>query len=177
MLIAAPGRSPVVVEAEYEPAAEVVRDANERLGLRVEGQPRTVKAAITVRYQKAVPGMPMMCARPSPRLVFSYCCVLNQDGSRFPESGWLEGSTNDLADLARLVSVRPSDFACDISPNEASGSSRSRNLAASELRLVHRASPGAPALEDVALSPSLYPERPPARPELSSPRSFPSGQS
>ena len=33
VLIAAPGRSPVVVEAEYEPAAEVERDASERLGV------------------------------------------------------------------------------------------------------------------------------------------------
>ena len=54
VLIAAPGRSPVVVEAEYEPTAEVERDAYERLGLRVEGQPRTVEATIAVRYQKAV---------------------------------------------------------------------------------------------------------------------------
>ena len=32
-------------------------------------------------------------------------CVLYEDGSRFPESGWLEGGVEDLADLVRLVSV------------------------------------------------------------------------
>ena len=32
-------------------------------------------------------------------------CVLYEDGSRFPESGWLDGSVEDLADLVRLVSV------------------------------------------------------------------------
>ena len=32
-------------------------------------------------------------------------CVLHEDGSRFPESGWLDGSVTDLADLVRLVSV------------------------------------------------------------------------
>ena len=32
-------------------------------------------------------------------------CVLYEDGSRFPESGWLNGSASDLADLVRLVSV------------------------------------------------------------------------
>ena len=32
-------------------------------------------------------------------------CVRHEDGSRFPESGWLNGSANDLADLIRLVSV------------------------------------------------------------------------
>ena len=103
VLIAAPGRSPVVVEAEYEPAAEVDRDASERLGLRVEGQPRTVEAAIAVRYPKVVEdAYDVRQALSEARLSYY---VLHQDGSRFPESGWLEGSATDLADLARLVSV------------------------------------------------------------------------
>ncbi len=38
-----------------------------------------------------------------------------EDGTRFPESGWLEGSVEDLADLVRLVSVpqRAVDEAAD----------------------------------------------------------------
>ena len=32
-------------------------------------------------------------------------CVLYEDGTRFPASGWLTGSVTDLADLIRLVSV------------------------------------------------------------------------
>ena len=103
VLIAALGRSPVVVEAEYEPAAEVERDASERLGLRVHGQPRTVEAAIAVCYPKVVEdAYDVRLALSEARLSYY---VLHQDGSRFPESGWLEGSTTDLADLARLVSV------------------------------------------------------------------------
>ena len=103
VLIAAPGRSPVVVEAEYEPAAEVERDASERLGLRVQGQPRTVEAAIAVRYPQVVEdAYDVRQALSEARLSYY---VLHQDGSRFPESGWLEGSATDLADLARLVSV------------------------------------------------------------------------
>ena len=54
VLIVAPGRSPVVVEAEYEPAVEAEKDASERLGLRVKGAPRTVEAAIALRYPKTV---------------------------------------------------------------------------------------------------------------------------
>ena len=38
ILITAPGRSPVVVEAEYEPASEAEQDAQERLGLPVSGE-------------------------------------------------------------------------------------------------------------------------------------------
>ncbi len=42
-------------------------------------------------------------------------CVLYEDGSSFPESGWLEGSATDLADLVRLVSVpqKEVDLAAD----------------------------------------------------------------
>ena len=103
VLIAAPGRSPVVVEAEYEPAAEVEKDASERLGLRVQGEPRTVEAAIAVRYPQAVgEAYDVREALDGCRLAYY---VLYQDGSRFPESGWLDGSVPDLADLVRLVSV------------------------------------------------------------------------
>ncbi len=103
VLIVAPGRSPVVVEAEYEPAAEVEKDASERLGLRVKGAPRTVEAAIALRYPKTVEDAYDLClALVETRLSY---CVLHQDGSRFPESGWLGGSVSDLADIARLVSV------------------------------------------------------------------------
>ncbi len=103
VLIVAPGRSPVVVEAEFEPAAEVEKDASERLGLRVEGQPRTVEAAIAVRYPQVVEDAYDVRQVLSETRLSYY--VLHQDGPRFPESGWLEGSVTDLADLARLVSV------------------------------------------------------------------------
>ena len=103
VLIVAPGRSPVVVEAEYEPAVEVEKDASERLGLRVRGAPRTVEAAIALRYPKTVgDAYDLRLALIETRLTY---CVLHQDGSRFPESGWLGGSVSDLADIVRLVSV------------------------------------------------------------------------
>ena len=103
VLIAAPGRSPVVVEAEYEPAVEVEEDASERLGLRVSGAPRTVEAAIALRYPRTVEdAYDLRLALANARLTY---CVLHQDGSRFPELGWLGGSVSDLADLVRLVSV------------------------------------------------------------------------
>ena len=103
VLIVAPGRSPAVIEAEYEPAVEVEKDASERLGLRVRGTPRTVEAAIALRYPKTVEdAYDLRLALVEIRLTY---CVLHQDGSRFPESGWLDGPVSDLADIARLVSV------------------------------------------------------------------------
>ena len=107
VLITCPGRSPVVVEAEYEPASEVDKDARERLGLRVAGEPRTVEAAIALRYPQKVEEAYEVREAVAEAPLFYY--VLHQDDSnaptRFPESGWLEGSVSDLADLVRLVSV------------------------------------------------------------------------
>ena len=58
VLIVASGRSPVVVEAEYEPAVEVGKDATERLGLCVKGAPRTVEAAMNGRRCSPTPWRP-----------------------------------------------------------------------------------------------------------------------
>ena len=103
VLITAPGRSPVVVEAEYEPAPEAEQDAADRLGLAVAGESRTVEAAIALRYPVSVrDAYDLAQAVADARLSY---CVVYEDGSRFPESGWLEGSVTDLADLVRLVSV------------------------------------------------------------------------
>ena len=113
VLITAPGRSPVVVEAEYEPAPEAEKDAAQRLGLSVSGEPRTIEAAIALRYPTSLEdAYDLAQAVANARLSY---CVLYEDGSRFPESGWLEGSVTDLADLVRLVSVpqKEVDLAAD----------------------------------------------------------------
>ena len=103
VLITAPGRSPVVVEAEYEPAPEAERDASDRLGLAVQGEPRTIEVAIALRYPEAVEEA--YDVREAVGVASLAYCVRHEDGSRFPESGWLDGSASDLADLIRLVSV------------------------------------------------------------------------
>ena len=54
VLITAPGRSPVVAEAEYEPAPEAEQDAAHRLGLSVSGESRTIESAIALRYPVSV---------------------------------------------------------------------------------------------------------------------------
>ena len=103
VLITAPGRSPVVVEAEYESAPEAEQDAAQRLGLTVAGESRTIEAAIALRYPVSIRDS-YNISQAVADACLSYC-VLYEDGSRFPESGWLEGSVTDLADLVRLVSV------------------------------------------------------------------------
>ena len=105
ILITAAGRSPVVIEAEYMPAAHVEVEAKERLGLETEADGRVIEAAIALRYPDEISQThDLHTALSEARLSY---CVLTENGgtSRFPESGWLDGSVEDLADMVRLVSV------------------------------------------------------------------------
>ena len=105
ILITAPGRSPVVIEAEYLPAATVEPEAKERLGLTAASNGRVIEAVIALRYPEALKEVyDLQTALKDARLSY---CVFTEDGGqgRFPESGWLEGSVEDLADMVRLVSV------------------------------------------------------------------------
>ncbi len=106
ILVTTPGSSPVVVESEYMPAANVETEAKDRLGLEVASSGRAIEAAIALRYPEAVgDAAELGPAINGARL--SYCVFTEEaDGeSRFPRSGWLEGSVEDLADMVRLVSV------------------------------------------------------------------------
>ena len=106
ILITAPGHAPVVVEAEYMPAHTVEGEAKDRLGLEVASNGRVIEAAIALRYPEDVrEAHDLQAALSSARL--SYCVFTEgaEDVHRFPESGWLGGGLEDLADMVRLVSV------------------------------------------------------------------------
>ena len=107
ILVSSYGRSPVVIEAEYIPAVKVETEAKERLGLETTVDSRPIEAAIALRYPEALKyASDLSKALKSSSL--SYCVFTQErEGAvhRFPESGWLDGSVEDLADLIRLVSV------------------------------------------------------------------------
>ena len=105
ILITSTGRSPVVIEAEYMPAATVEVEAKSRLGLESEDDGRIVEATVALRYPNEV-GEALDLGATLSKACLSYCVFTESDGaSRFPESGWLEGTVEDLADMVRLVSV------------------------------------------------------------------------
>ena len=114
VLITTPGRSPVVVEAEYDPADHVEQEAKDRLGLSVTPGNQRIEAAIALRYPGAVRSayIQEQAVRDAR---FSYCVFRVEkyedtpekkvkQVSRFPASGWMAGSLTELADLIRLVS-------------------------------------------------------------------------
>ena len=104
MLVTAAGRSPVSIEAEYDPAASVESEAKSRLGLEVEARP--IEAAVALRYPASVgDAADLDAALDAARLSYAVFTQERRESSRFPESGWLDGSVEDLADLVRLVSA------------------------------------------------------------------------
>ena len=106
IVITADGRAPVVIEAEWMPADTVEPEALSRLGLKLADRDRDIEAVIALRYPSAIrEADDLAAALSSARLSW---CVFTGDAEtshRFPESGWLEGSVEDVADAARLVSV------------------------------------------------------------------------
>ncbi len=109
ILITASDRAPVVIEAEFMPAYSVEDDAAARLALTVIGGRREIEAAIALRYPAGLEDAYDLDAELK-RSRHSYCVLTapdedDADFDRFPESGWLEGSVADVAELARLVSV------------------------------------------------------------------------
>ena len=106
IIITEPGRSPVIVEAEFEPARTVEVEAKSRLGLEVVDGQRNVEAVVALKYPDEIAySDDLAAALSSARL--SYCVLRDESPgvSRFPESGWLKGSAEDLADMLKLVSV------------------------------------------------------------------------
>ncbi len=103
ILITASDRAPVVIEAEYEPANSVEEDARARLGLTVEDGHRRIESAIALRYPDALKYAVDLDTEV--RAARHKYAVLYENGDRFPASGWLEGSCEDIADMVRLLSV------------------------------------------------------------------------
>ena len=109
ILITADDRAPVVIEAEFMPAYTVKKEAEERLRLKVKPDGREIEAAIALRYPEGLKSTNDLDAELR-NAQLSYCVLTTpeEDGAdfeRFPDSGWLQGSAADVAELARLVSV------------------------------------------------------------------------
>ena len=101
LLITAPGRAPIVIEARQAPADHLERDAQARFDLHAIIDGRPLETVIALRYPQSLPALD--ADTPLEYAAFTR----NPDGdlARFPQSGWLAGSPADLAGLLRLLSV------------------------------------------------------------------------
>ena len=115
ILITKADRAPVVIEAEFMPARTVEDDALSRLGLRLAQGDKEIEAVVALRYPEDIANAyDLHTAIGNARLSYCIHTLEEQPGhvtrerERFPESGWLEGSISDLADILSLVAVSSS---------------------------------------------------------------------
>ena len=85
ILITGDGRSPVVIEAEYEPAPNAESEARSRLGLEVEPVRRPIETVIALRYPDAIAGADDLSAALGVASL-SYCVLTAETRNRPPRS-------------------------------------------------------------------------------------------
>ena len=96
-------RAPVVIEAEFEPASNVEGEASARLGLQETAGNKNIESVIALRYPNTLrTDLDLDTALRSAELSYA---ILYLGGNRFPQSGWLQGSCEDIAEAVRLTSV------------------------------------------------------------------------
>ena len=120
IIVSAPDRAPVVIEAELMPAYTAEEEALYRLGLWLAQSGKAIEAVIALRYPEAVAdAADLHAAIADARLSYCVHTLETEAGEtasgevasarkRFPDAGWLEGGVSDIADLIRLVSVSQS---------------------------------------------------------------------
>ena len=114
VFITAKGRAHVIIEAEYEPARNVEAEALQRLGKRTREDKRPVEAVVALRYPAYLKSADdLNAALQNAKLEYAFFQESRRDSDqkdalqpeRFPESGWLRGSPEDIADLIQMISV------------------------------------------------------------------------
>ena len=104
--------SPVVIETEVIPALTVEQDALSRLGKKVRGTGRPLLSSIAVRMPKrwrtaAPSALSIAIGEASDLQMALYTGMSPSDAERWPKSGWINGTVDDLSILTQAASVPP----------------------------------------------------------------------
>ena len=109
IVIRPPGGIPVVLETEFEPASSVEEDARKRLGQFLQYQGTQIEQTIAVQIPKDLSEVPQQDLEQAIREAeFSYCTHALQAADtamRWPATGWLVGTIDDLASCIENVSL------------------------------------------------------------------------
>ena len=100
IVIRQPGGQPVIVETEFAPARGVEQDALSRLGDRLRHTGERIDQVLAVRIPIALSRGQERLTRRISESLYEYC-VFSADSerpyARWPETGWIEGSIDNLA--------------------------------------------------------------------------------
>ena len=109
IIIHPPGGIPVVLETEFEPARSVEEDARDRLGQVLQLNGDRIEQTVAVRIPKALRQKPQAALKEHIEAApFRYCTYSLQEAApavRWPATGWLAGSIDDLASCIENVSL------------------------------------------------------------------------
>ena len=113
ILLSLSGWSPVVIETEFMPAATVEIDAKSRLRNILSDTSNPIEHSIAARIPVALKSVVMQSEleKAIEDANFSYCIFSAVDGEkvdRWPQSGWIEGGIDDLANCIESVSLTES---------------------------------------------------------------------
>jgi len=107
ILVRHPVGLPVALETEFEPARSVESDARDRLRHRVGRDGEAIEQTIAVRVPAELREGQHNLAECIWRARFSYCVYFapGVDPLRWPRTGWLEGSIQDVAACVEKISI------------------------------------------------------------------------
>ena len=105
ILIHTPGRQPVAVETEFAPAVTVENDAMGRLGWKLESTGDTIESAISVVLPEELTTGSLSAIETCKLHYATHHLHPGDRRSRWPESGRLDGSADDLADAIEALSL------------------------------------------------------------------------
>ena len=107
-MVSHPGGLPVVVETEYTPAQTVEQDARQRLGKTLQATGERIEQAVAVRIPDSLAGVRQSDLEAElERAVLQFCIFSGdpQAPDRWPETGWLDGTVDDLAGCIELAAL------------------------------------------------------------------------
>ena len=105
ILIHTPARQPVAVETEFAPAATVEKEAIQRLGWKLESTGETIESAISVVLPEALTTGSLDTIETCGLRYATHHLHADGHHSRWPESGHIDGSADDLADAIEALSL------------------------------------------------------------------------
>ncbi len=112
IVLPASSQSPVVIETEFLPALTVESDAKKRLRNILDCSGKAVENVIAVRIPEFLRSVSQRQLETELlRAQYSFCVFyanVDSSDSRWPETGWVEGGVNDVADCLESVALTES---------------------------------------------------------------------
>ena len=104
-MIHTPARQPVAVETEFAPALTVENEAIQRLGRRLESTGDTIESAISVVLPEELKTGSLDAIETCGLRYATHHLHEDAHHSRWPESGYIDGTPDDLADAIEALSL------------------------------------------------------------------------